>query len=185
MINLIQKKMKNYITLFVFLPIVSFVNAQVSVGGKQSVEGTATVLDFNSIPANAKGIILPAVDNLTNALTSVPADNNGTFLFDRSTSRVKMYENNIWRDLSNTGTSTQIVVNTTAESTNSQGVIIGSETSTAKGVLVLESEGKAMILPKISNPHTSVKSPYPGMMCYDTVSKTLSVFNGTEWNYWK
>jgi hypothetical protein len=57
--------------------------------------------------------------------------------------------------------------------------------SNAKGVLVLESADKAMILPKITNPHTTVKNPYPGMMCYDLTSKSLAVFDGANWNYWK
>ena len=37
----------------------------------------------------------------------------------------------------------------------------------------------------IGYPHLNVKSPYPGMMCFDTVSNTLAVFDGENWNYWK
>ena len=111
--------------------------------------------------------------------------NNGTFLFDRSDNKVKMFENNTWINLTDTGSSSSIVVNTSAESGNSQGVIIGAENSSAEGILVLESADKAMILPRIEDPHLNVKSPYPGMMCYDTKSKSLAVFNGYLWNYWK
>ena len=42
-----------------------------------------------------------------------------------------------------------------------------------------------MVLPHVTNPHLTVKSPYPGMMCYDTVKKAVAVFDGTVWNYWK
>lgn len=175
---------KNITTIFVLLAVFT-ANAQVSIGGKESVDGTSTILDFNDVATNTMGIILPSVDNLTNSLASTPANNNGTFLFDKSAGKVKMYENNAWVELSNAGNSSQIVANSSNESASNQGAIIGSETSNAKGVLVLESANKAMILPKIANPHINVKSPYPGMMCYDTVSKSLALFDGSVWNYWK
>lgn len=180
-----MKNLNKYITLSFILFAVVTANAQISIGGKQSVEGTTTLLDFNNTATNTSGIILPAVANVSNALAVTPANNNGTFLFDRSTSKVRMYENGVWVDISGTGSSAQITANTSNESPNAQGAIIGSETSSAKGVLVLESANKAMILPRIENPHLSVKSPYPGMMCYDTYSNSLAVFDGTNWNYWK
>lgn len=183
--NRIKMSMKkNITTIFVILAVFT-ANAQISIGGKESVEGTSTILDFNDVATNTMGIILPSVDNLTNSLASTTINNNGTFLFDKSTSKVKMYENNAWVDLSSAGNSSQIVANTSNESPSNQGTIIGSETSNAKGVLVLESANKAMVLPKIANPHINVKSPYPGMMCYDTVSKSLALFDGSVWNYWK
>jgi len=48
------------------------------------------------------------------------------------------------------------------------------------GVLVLEGETKAL-LPKIEKTDESVKSPYPGMMCYDSNRKALAVFDGALW----
>ncbi|WP_353117470.1 hypothetical protein [Myroides odoratus] len=53
------------------------------------------------------------------------------------------------------------------------------------GIVVLEGSTKALVLPKIMNPHLTVKSPYPGMMCYDSNRKALAVFDGVLWNYWK
>ncbi len=94
-----------------------------------------------------------------------------------------MVENNVWKDLSDIGNTSNLISNTSNDIGN--GVIIGAETSVATGILVLESTDKAMILPKISNPHLTGKSPYTGMICYDTVSKTLAIFDGTNWNYWK
>lgn len=159
--------------------------AQVAIG-KTSVTNASSILEFDNSDANTKGIILSAVENVNNALSTLPVNNNGTFLFDRSDNRLKMYEKNAWVSLSDmAGNSSSIIANTTNESTNQQGVIIGAATTLAKGVLVLEATDKAMILPWIQNPHTTVKNPYPGMMCYDTASGTLAVFDGSVWNYWK
>lgn len=190
-----SRKIMYFTALFTFT---AFANAQVSLGGKQVVEGNNTILDFNSTVTgkkatntaidNKEGIILPAVAtepviNVPDPLVQHP--NNGTFIYDRAAEKVKMFENNQWKDLSDAGDADKIIPNTSAESTNLHGAIIGANTSEATGVLILESADKALILPRIANPHTAVESPYPGMMCYDTVSKTLAVFDGSVWNYWK
>lgn len=154
---------------------------QISIG-KDNINGASTILDFNE-GNNTRGIILSTVNNVSNALATSSTNNNGTFLLDKSDNKIKMYENNVWVALSGVGDSSQAFINPSAEI--GEGLIIGSETTQSKGVLVLESDNKAMILPKIANPHTTVKSPYPGMICYDTVSKALAVFDGKVWNYWK
>ena len=182
--------MNKFIYTAVLVSMAAFVNAQVSIGGKQAVEGNATLLDFNSPLSadtnsttnnNTKGIILPAV--LEDDAVASPS--NGTFIYDYEAKTVKLFANNGWTSLSEQGNNSQIVVNPSPDLNASQGAIIGSKTSAAKGVLILESSDKAMILPRIQNPHTNVKSPYPGMICYDTVRKSLAVFDGTNWNYWK
>ena len=172
--------MKN-LQIIIFIFCYSFSMGQVSIG-KENVDGKSTILDFDDTN-NKKGIILSTVDNIFQAITEKTDENNGTFLFDKSDHKVKMYENNTWISLSETGEFTNSISNSSAES--GDGVIIGEETTKSKGVLVLESKNKAMILPKITNPHTTVKSPYPGMMCYDNATKSLAVFNGKVWNYWK
>lgn len=174
--------MKKIIFSIIFCSLAVFASAQVALGGKTAVDGNNTLLDFNNTAGNTNGIILSAVDSAP-VLT---AANNGTFLFDKSDKRVKMYEKNAWVRLSDVGSTANIIDNTSAENADGT-VIIGAKTSTATGVLVLEAinKDKAMILPKIATPHQSVKSPYPGMMCYDTTSKTLAVFDGTAWSYWK
>ncbi|WP_120214004.1 hypothetical protein [Epilithonimonas arachidiradicis] len=177
--------MKKIIYNIMFCAIAGIVNAQVSIGGKLNVDGASTLLDFNSISSNTNGIILPAVDDTANALNSVTSDNNGTFLFDKSNNRVRMYENSTWVNLSDQGVSSSIVPNASDESNSNSGVIVGAETSNAKGVFILEASDKAMILPKIANPHLTVKSPYPGMLCYDTVGRAIAVFDGNVWSYWK
>lgn len=179
--------MKKHITLgFILLGAVSAL-AQVSIGGNLTVEGNSTILDFNSTEGNIKGIILPAVDvdDPNKVLGAVPANNNGTFIFDKTSSSILMFEDSDWVNLSGTGDNRQIVNNTSDEITAEQGSIIGSRTSAARGVLVLESTDKAMILPRIFRPHANVKSPYPGMICYDSESRSLAVFDGAKWSYWK
>lgn len=152
-------------------------SAQVAIE-KEVIDGNSTLLDFNNVPANTKGLILPATQGLP---TASPA--NGTFVFDTSDQKVKVYENNTWKDLSDPGSSAAITANASDETGN--GVVIGVQPGSAEGILVLESPDKAMILPKIDTPHLNVKNPYPGMICYDTASKTFAVFDGTVWNYWK
>lgn len=176
--------MKKTLIILSFTIIANLSTAQIAIG-KETVNGNSTLLDFNDTTGNTKGIILPPVTNINASLTSITSHNNGTFVFDQSDNKVKMYENGAWVNLSDAGSSTQISTNTSDESPGLQGAIIGGDTSLAKGVLVLESTDKAMILPQIANPHLNVKSPYPGMMCYDTVSKSLAVFDGSAWNYWK
>ncbi|WP_322969496.1 hypothetical protein [Faecalibacter sp. LW9] len=176
--------MKKYIITSILLFAGTLVSAQVAIG-KETINGTSTILDFYDAADNFRGIILPAVNDTSAALAANTIANNGTFLFDRTDKKVKMYENGAWVELSEEGDYANLIVNTSDENNQEQGVIIGSETSEAKGVLVLESADKAVILPKIANPHATVNSPYPGMMCYDTASKSLAVFDGSVWNYWK
>lgn len=171
-----MKNIKN-ISIGVALVIFNFSFAQVAIG-KQVVDGNSTVLDFNNVTGNTKGLILPATSGLpTGTLV------NGTFIFDVTDNKVKMYENDTWKPLSDAGNSSAVVTNTSAEL--GKGVVMGAASSTADGVLVLESSDKAMILPQVATPHINVKNPYPGMMCYDITSKTLAIFDGSVWNYWK
>lgn len=171
-----MKNIKN-ISIAIALVFFNLSIAQVALG-KQVVDGASTVLDFNNSSGNTKGLILPATSGLpTGTLV------NGTFVFDVTDNKVKVYENDVWKPLSDAGNSSAVVANNSAEV--GKGVIIGAPSSVADGVLVLESADKAMVLPQIATPHVNVKSPYPGMMCYDTTSKTLAIFDGTVWNYWK
>lgn len=163
------------IQLFILIFLSSFALSQVAIG-KTEVLGSNTLLDFDQSPNNSKGIILPSVTNNSNAT-------NGTFIFDVNTKKVRMYENNTWKDLSDEGNISNLISNSSNDI--GKGVVIGNQNSTVNGVLVLESDSKAIILPYIENPHLTVKNPYAGMMCYDTFSKTLAVFDGVNWNYWK
>ncbi|PKF75968.1 hypothetical protein [Chryseobacterium sp. PMSZPI] len=166
-----MKKIIVIITLF----YTGVVSAQIAVE-KAQVDGDG-LLDF---PANTtKGILLPIVETLpTDAV-------GGTLLMDKNDKTLKMNVESSWVLLSDQGSITNAVFNTGEEIPGQNRIIMGANTTTAPGVLVLESSNKALILPKIAAPHTNVKSPYPGMICYDTVSKSMAVFDGLKWSYWK
>ncbi|WP_082140505.1 hypothetical protein [Chryseobacterium sp. FH2] len=160
--------------LIFLLFLSSIASAQVAIG-KEQVDGSG-ILDFPVGTTN--GIILPRVLDSETMTTAEP----GTMVFDLTTSRVK-YFNGAWTDLSDkTGNSPTLIA---GNDITTSGVIIGASSSTASGVLVLESADKALILPKITDPVTNVKSPAAGMICYDPTTKLICVYNGTEWFFWK
>lgn len=166
--------MKKILLSAVILAGFSSLAAQVGMG-KASVDGDA-ILDF---PLSNTGIILPMVDTLPTGA----AASNGTFLLDKTDLRIKMREKNLWVSLSDPGNLTGTMPNASAEAGG--GVIIGAASSPAQGVLVLEAAGKALVLPKVNNPVANMKSPVAGTVCYDTVSKTMAVFDGLKWSFWK
>jgi hypothetical protein len=137
---------------------------------------TDAILDFPT--GQNKGIVLPMVE----ALPTGAAASNGTFLIDKTDGRVKVRQNGIWLNLTGTSSLSSYSVNPSADTFD--GVIIGATSSSASGVLVLESTNKALMLPKVVSPHINIKSPYPGLMCYDTTKNAIAVFNGTAWYYW-
>lgn len=162
-------------TIIIFSTCLIFQNYKTQVAINKAPNNTGAILDFATGTTN--GIILSAV-------TSLPASPaNGTFVLDKGDLKVKMRQNNIWVDMSSPGDISKIVQNSSSEVGN--GVIIGSNTSTANGALILEATDKALVFPKVTIPQTNVKSPYPGMICYDTTSKSLAVFDGKVWNFWR
>jgi hypothetical protein len=170
--------MKRFLMLSILgLGLVNMTNAQTAIE-KKTVSSASAVLDFAT--GTTKGIILPAVENLP----TTPA--NGTFLFDARTAekKIKMYQNGAWVELSGVGSTTNLVPYS-GTTDNGKQTVIGARTTTVDGVVVLESADKALVLPHVANPHLTVKSPYAGMMCYDTVRKSLAVFDGVVWSYWK
>lgn len=167
--------------------------SQVSIG-KNTVDGKG-IIDFGT--DDNKGIILPVADISDTNLTYT----DGTFLMDKNDLIVKVRQNGAWLSLSDPGSltvqqdesnnaiTTAAVINISNEV--GDGVIIGDidvngkPISGAQGVLILEASDKALILPKVSSPHTKIKSPVAGTMCYDTDSDALAIFDGKVWNYWK
>ena len=157
-----------------------------------------------------KGIVLPIVDIAsTDSIYAL-----GTFLMDRADKRIKVKVKvresedpevepvEKWVPLSDEGSfeaitdkalgeeiSTAVIFNDSPEVGG--GVVIGSPNSdgeiptNADGALVLEGNGKALILPRVADPHLNIPSPVAGTMCYDTVSNSLAIFDGVVWSYWK
>lgn len=151
--------------------------AQVAIG-KASVSSPSVSLEFGT---GNKGIILPWATS-TGAVTGAV---NGTIIYDTSDKKVKVKYNTGWKDLSvdTTGVVDTTLQNSLSDLANAK-VSIGTPTSTP-GILVLEDNNKAMILPKVASPHLNIINPAAGMMAYDTTTKQLAVFNGTVWSFWK
>ncbi len=175
-----------YSILLVSVSILGF--SQVIIGDKTgtAADKTSVLLEF---AANQnKGIILPYCQTLPSG-TSLA---EGTILLDSTdpnNAKVKYY-NGAWQDLSsgnganvNSFLASQPL--TVPESTT-KGAIIGASASAVNGVLILESNNKAMVLPMVQSTD-SIPDPAPGMMVYINKSggKRLAIFNGAKWTFWK
>lgn len=147
--------------------------AQVAIG-KESVTNTSVLLEFGD---EAKGIILPAVDEASDAA-------DGTFVLDNTTKSVRIKEGGSWTDLTAQGEADANPYSNDGTDVG-EGVIIGAENSSKPGVLVLESTTMAMVLPNVRNPHLNVLSPVAGTIVYDTASSMLAVYDGHNWSFWK
>lgn len=174
-------KMKS-ISTFILLFVANQLFAQMIIGTQPAnTNNTSVLLDFEK--TNNQGLQIPTVSTLpTNAV-------QGTILLDgvnATQARVKVKKNSTWMDLSVVDGNATSTRNTKTEDANSK-LILGSETSSADGVLVLESNTKAMVLPTVTSTDNIV-SPSPGMMVYVYNSSTdkpmLAVYNGTVWTYW-
>ncbi len=158
--------------LFLFLTATAL-NAQVAIG-KQTLTNTSVLLEFNT---EAKGIILPSV-------LSAPGAVGGTFVFNTADKSIQVFQNAGWTLLTD---SNQGVVHsyTNSGTESGTGMIIGAAASAKPGVLVMESATKAIVLPKVANPHLNIRGAIAGTMVYDTISSSLAVYDGAQWSYWK
>lgn len=174
-------------TLFIVAFFFSFFGySQVAIG-KASITNPSVSLEFGNVAGDAntqRGILLPWV----NSAGAVTGAVTGTLIYDASDKKVKYYKDTnttpIWFDLS---VDTTGVVDTSLQASltdqTEAKVSIGTPTSTP-GILVLEDNNKAMILPLVDK-YSSVVNPSPGMMVYDLSNDMLCVFNGTVWSFWK
>ncbi len=151
-----------------------------------------------AIPANKAGILLEfaAAQNkgiILPYLRTLPVSPSpGTLAIDATTgsaAKVVYRDNSSWKDLSSGFTAnltTTLAGQPTTTSTTAQKSVIGATTSSADGVLVLESTNKTMVLPRVQST-MDVISPAPGMMVYvnSNDGKRLAVYNGAGWTYWK
>lgn len=170
-------------TFFVFICLlfsIPTVFGQTAIG-KDEVEGKDVILDFK--PDDNRGIILSWVTKEDVVTSPV----GGTMIFDSADKKVKYYKSGSspgWFDLSiNSGKVDLTIQN--EETANYSPTVIGKDAATATGVLILEADNKAMVLPKSESPHLNIKSPAAGTIAYDKESKMLCVFNGEEWSFWK
>lgn len=164
------------IVLIIIITASGILNAQVALG-KTVLESASSSIEFGS---ENRGLVLPWVTNTSDIQNPV----NGTLVFDTSDMKVKVYQNNLWKDLSvdTTGIADTSLQDSLADQPEAK-ISIGAPSSVS-GILVLEDNNKAMILPKVASPHLNIISPAAGMMVYDTQKKQLAVFNGTVWSFW-
>ncbi|MCD0455367.1 hypothetical protein LPB85_07885 [Chryseobacterium sp. LC2016-27] len=162
----------------ILISLIAFATAYSQVAiGKTILESASSSLEFGN---ENRGMMLPWVTNVSSLQNTV----NGTLVFDLSDKKVKSFQNNTWVDLSiNTSGIADSSLQDDLNDNSSAKTSIGTPTATA-GILVLEDNNKAMILPKVASPHLNIISPDAGMMVYDTVKKQLAVFNGSVWTFW-
>lgn len=178
--------MKKNLYFATSLLITQFLHSQVIIGGTSGTTDpkTSILLEFEG---EKKGIILP----YTRSLPTSPSE--GTLLLDASNpsgARIKYY-NGSWIDLSGqdaditSSLSIQPTPSQVSEDVNAKS-IIGNNSSQADGVMVLESQTKALLLPSVESTD-DIPSPSPGMLVYINTlgAKRLAVFNGSKWSYWK
>ncbi|MCE3025199.1 hypothetical protein [Riemerella anatipestifer] len=181
-----------YSAILVILGAGTFLKAQVNIGTgslNTNSNGDSVLLEFNN--AEKKGIILPWVVGVSHAnLVDNTATPNGTFVLDRSDKKVKVKINGLWQDLNYLASTTNAIPVNTSLSSNVEKstaqVVMGASSSTANGILVLESTSKALVLPKFKDVQKSIANPAPGMMAFDDTpgKEQLCVYNGTEWSFW-
>lgn len=172
--------MKKLILILSLAPVLF--SAQVAIG-KNSVSSTSVSLEFYDGNDNAKGMILPYVDD-----TTVVDDNSavpGTLVYDTSDHKVKVKLASDWQDLSVDASGKAITTLQDGLTDNPKAKVSIGTPSAIPGILVLEDNNKAMILPKVASPHLKIINPSAGMMAYDTVSKQVAFFNGSVWTFWK
>lgn len=176
--------MKNKIILSLLAFTSAFGYSQVIIGDEvgTATDKTSVLLEFSK--GENRGIILPYI-------TSLPTNpTEGTIILDATNSsdaKVKYY-NGSWIALSqDSGEVRGHLSQQPNEKSNvgKVGTIIGASSTTAEGILVLESTDKAMVLPMVSSTD-EVVNPSPGMMVYvsNAKNKLLAVFNGSNWSFW-
>ncbi|QTV05941.1 hypothetical protein [Faecalibacter bovis] len=177
--------MKNiFIAILILFSNVVF--SQITIG-KSTPTSTAVSLEFGD---ENRGLLLPWVTNVS----VVESPENGTMSYDSQDKKVKVKLANGWKDLTVNTTGTTIDPITQVDGLTIQSssvneqvdakVYIGELTAT-KGILVLEDKNKAMVLPKVYQPHLNIINPSPGMIVFDTKDNLLCVFNGKDWAFWK
>ncbi|MFC6269506.1 hypothetical protein [Frigoriflavimonas asaccharolytica] len=190
-----RRIMYNKILTIIALATISVANAQVIIGDATgtAADKTSVLLEFAT---GNKGIIVPYVRALPTGAALV----GGSIILDATTAttaRMKYYKDVApigWIDLSGQDANLTTPINfmtaqpsiALAPETASSKAIIGATSSTADGVLVLESDTKAMLLPTVADVQ-NIPSPSAGMMVYvnKTGGKRLAVFNGSKWSFWK
>ena len=176
--------MKKNLFFPLFFLIINTMSAQVIFGDNvgAAANKTSVLMEFSN--AGNRGLILPYITNKTGLTTP------GSIILNATTptaAKVEYYNGTTWVDLSNqtANVSPFLAIQPVARENSNAKVVIGSSTSTADGILVLESADKAMVLPVISS-YQDIVNPAPGMMALinNGGTKILAVYNGNQWSFW-
>ncbi|EKB61687.1 hypothetical protein [Bergeyella zoohelcum] len=166
--------------------------SQIAIGGKGSVSSASVSIEFNDNDAdrsnNKRGLVLPWVTSVQAVENGATAAGrtlvNGTLIFDTSDKKVKLKKPTGWEDLT---LSTSGIVDTSLQDNRTEDpkakVSVGTTQSNVDGILVLEDNNKAMMLP-IVNSYEDIISPEPGTMVFDFPKHLLCFYNGKEWTFW-
>lgn len=176
--------MKKIFLVLIVLTFKSSLLAQVIFGDAVGTASDKTSVLMEFANSGDRGLILPYVTDKS-AITTP-----GSIILDATTptaAKVKYYTGTVWVDLNvqSSNVSSYLTIQPVAKENSSAKVIIGSGTSTADGVLVLESSTKAMVLP-ITSSYQKIINPAPGTMTFISNGgiKTLAVYNGEQWSFW-
>lgn len=181
--------------VLISVSITTFSQVRIGKSDATSLSSTSVLVEFGD--TKDKGIVLPYIETLPAEGTATAT--GGAIIFDVSANaeyKIKVKNQNVgWRDLSiQSGFSSAVesVVKPAqtaplADNTNAK-AIIGAATSTADGILVLESADKAMVLPIVDD-YKAIKNPSPGMLAFlrglTADEHRLIVFNGQKWTFWR
>ncbi|UYW02355.1 hypothetical protein K5I29_05510 [Flavobacterium agricola] len=179
-------------SLIVLISIFSYLSASAQIGIGKLVTNESVILDFDDKQGdNLKGIVLP-IANIDAASVNYV---DGSLLVDRQDKKVKVLVGGQWLSLTDEGSFDEVLVQGVVATTPAlfmdgvenpaNKIILGDQSSTAPGVVVLESETKALVLPKVASPHKTMEKPVAGTICYDTDNKMIAIFDGVVWSHWK
>jgi hypothetical protein len=165
--------MKTSITTLIALVVTlsTFAQDQKLAIGKLSVDGDALV-DFGT---ELRGMVIAPITNVT-TMTSPSA---GTIAFDGATGSFRVYDGTSWSAVTPGG-----VLGGAAAGTDTFQQLIGTETSSATGVVVMgedTGENQAFVLPKLANGNLRFNNPVTGLIYYDTALDAIMVYNGNGW----
>ena len=167
------QKMKTTITILALaLTLGTFAQEQKLAIGKLSVDGDALV-DFGT---ELRGMVIAPI---TDVSTMSPAPSAGTIAFDGATGSFRYFDGTDWSNEATGG-----VIGGAATGTDTFQQLIGAETSSTTGVVVMgedTGEDQAFVLPKLTNGNLRFNNPVTGLMYYDTALKAVMVYNGNGW----
>ena len=138
--------------------------------GKTTVDGDA-LIDFNDVVG---GMVIAPIEDVTTSPSSA-----GTIAFDGNTGSFRFFDGTSWSAVVPGGATGGV-----ASGTDTYKNIIGAITSSTTGVVIMGEdvgETQALVLPKHDNGNLKFNNPVPGLMYYDTVLKSVMVYNGVSW----